>query len=452
MAKYTISPASFRRIYPRHDQKLPHNHDRPLCSRSIDRIFLTCQSTEGLPLYFKDVSPWTSLILAVCLALCANEVGAFSSDRNDNMAVYWGQDSAGHQQRLGFYCDDDTIDAIPLAFLYIFFGKGGEPVMDFSNICSQGTGNFKGTDLADCSFMASDIQKCQKKGKILTLSLGGAIANVGFSSDAQAAGFAKTIWDMFLGGNGPMRPFGNAVLDGVDLDIENGSAAHYSTFVNALRSLAKNSRKRYYVTAAPQCPFPDAQIGNALNNAFFDAVYVQFYNNFCEVSVPSEFNMATWDRWAKTRSPNKNIKVYLGAPASQGAAGNGYVSSQNLINVVRTSQKKYSSFGGVMLWDADSAYTNGRYHVLVKNGIRNRSGSPGDPTSPNPDPTEDPATALPGTPTTPNSPSGPDQTDIPDPRYSGRVKPPATAFAKRSEPTTLSMDSPGKRFSRFFKF
>jgi len=47
--------------------------------------------------------------------------------------------------------------------------------------------------------MASDIQKCQKKGKILTLSLGGAIANVGFDSDAQAAGFAKTIWDMFLG-------------------------------------------------------------------------------------------------------------------------------------------------------------------------------------------------------------------------------------------------------------
>ena len=33
---------------------------------------------------------------------------------------------------------------------------------------------------------------------------------------------------------------------------------------------------RYYVTAAPQCPFPDAELGNALNSAFFDAVYVQF--------------------------------------------------------------------------------------------------------------------------------------------------------------------------------
>lgn len=33
---------------------------------------------------------------------------------------------------------------------------------------------------------------------------------------------------------------------------------------------------RYYVTAAPQCPFPDAKVGNALDNSDFDAVYVQF--------------------------------------------------------------------------------------------------------------------------------------------------------------------------------
>lgn len=32
----------------------------------------------------------------------------------------------------------------------------------------------------------------------------------------------------------------------------------------------------YYITAAPQCPYPDAYIGTALNQASFDAVYVQF--------------------------------------------------------------------------------------------------------------------------------------------------------------------------------
>lgn len=32
----------------------------------------------------------------------------------------------------------------------------------------------------------------------------------------------------------------------------------------------------YYITAAPQCPYPDANIGDALNEAPFDAVFVQF--------------------------------------------------------------------------------------------------------------------------------------------------------------------------------
>jgi chitinase len=53
--------------------------------------------------------------------------------------------------------------------------------------------------LADCSFLAKDIKQCQAKGKIVTLSLGGGSAQVGFNSDSQAAGFAKTIWNMFLG-------------------------------------------------------------------------------------------------------------------------------------------------------------------------------------------------------------------------------------------------------------
>lgn len=33
---------------------------------------------------------------------------------------------------------------------------------------------------------------------------------------------------------------------------------------------------RYYITAAPQCPFPDAYTGPAINQSRFDAIYVQF--------------------------------------------------------------------------------------------------------------------------------------------------------------------------------
>ena len=47
---------------------------------------------------------------------------------------YWGQDGAGNQQSLSYYCEDDTIDMIPLAFLYEFWGAGDLPVIDFSNV------------------------------------------------------------------------------------------------------------------------------------------------------------------------------------------------------------------------------------------------------------------------------------------------------------------------------
>ena len=118
-----------------------------------------------------------------------------------------------------------------------------------------------------------------------------------------------------MGGSSNTRPFGTAVLDGyvqifflcevglisvcsinsVDLDIEGGSTTFYDSFVNQIRSHAAGASKRsvvdytyikslikriviarYYITAAPQCPFPDAYLGTVLNAVGFDAVYVQF--------------------------------------------------------------------------------------------------------------------------------------------------------------------------------
>ncbi|KAI0091164.1 glycoside hydrolase superfamily [Irpex rosettiformis] len=308
--------------------------------------------------------------LMLGLGLLAH-VMAFDRTRMDNLAVYWGQDGANSQQRLSFYCQDDTIDIIPLAFLYIFRGTGGEPVIDFANTCNQWDDTtFSGTDLANCqTAMASDIKTCQSKGKLVTLSLGGATGQVGFSSDSQAESFATQIWNLFLGGSSPTRPFGKVVLDGIDLDIESGSPAHYAAFVKKIKSLAAPTGKSYYITAAPQCPYPDANIGDALNAAPFDAVFVQFYNNYCGLDAPSEYNFATWDNWAKTKSANKNIKVFIGAPASKAAAGTGYVDSATLAKYASDAQAKYSSFGGVMMWDADTAYTNGRFDKSVKTFI-----------------------------------------------------------------------------------
>ena len=61
------------------------------------------------------------------------------------------------------------------------------------------------------------------------------------------------------------------------------------------------------------------------------------------------------DHWAKTQSANSDVKVYIGAPASQGAAGSGYVDMSTLANFATRAQQNYSSFGGVMLWDVSTS-------------------------------------------------------------------------------------------------
>ena len=96
-------------------------------------------------------------------------------------------------------------------------------------------------------------------------------------------------------------------------------------------------------------------MAEVLNAVAFDAVYVQFYNNpSCDVS---NTNFGTWDNWAKTTAPNKNVKVFLGAPADSTAAGNGYVPVGTLGSIAQSTRSQYSSFGGVMLWDASQAYS-----------------------------------------------------------------------------------------------
>ncbi|KZT19142.1 carbohydrate-binding module family 5 protein [Neolentinus lepideus HHB14362 ss-1] len=328
-------------------------------------------------------------IASALLIFGASEALAFTNSATDNLAVYWGQnsygathssDTANWQQNLSYYCQDDTIDAIPMAFLDVFFGTGGEPSLDLANICNvNDDAVFPGTQLPDCSFLASDIETCQSKGKIVTMSLGGATGSNTFSNDSQASAFAQTIWDLLLGGSSSTRPFGSAVLDGIDLDIEGGSTSYYTTFVSTLRSLMNSGSKTYYITGAPQCPFPDAYLGSIINAEGFDAIYVQFYNNYCGLQNyddSNDWNFGTWDNWAKNTSPNPNVKVYIGAPASSTAAGSGYVDVATLGSIAQATKANYSSFGGIMLWDASQAYANGRFDEGIKSYLTGGTAAP----------------------------------------------------------------------------
>ncbi|KAL9978994.1 hypothetical protein ACROYT_G016583 [Oculina patagonica] len=68
------------------------------------------------------------------------------------------------------------------------------------------------------------IKECQKRGKKVLMSIGGATGDGTLPSPAKAKEFVHTLYDLFLGGNGytDIRPFGSAIMEGIDLDIEGG--------------------------------------------------------------------------------------------------------------------------------------------------------------------------------------------------------------------------------------
>jgi hypothetical protein len=45
-----------------------------------------------------------------------------------------GNDPSGWQQPLKFYCEDDAVDVLPIAFVTTFFGVGGKPQINLANV------------------------------------------------------------------------------------------------------------------------------------------------------------------------------------------------------------------------------------------------------------------------------------------------------------------------------
>ncbi|KAK6436483.1 Chitinase 2 [Oleoguttula sp. CCFEE 5521] len=173
-----------------------------------------------------------------------------------------------------------------------------------------------------------------------------------------------------------LRPFGSAAIDGFDLDIET-VATNMVPFAQRLRELMDaDTTKQRYLTAAPQCVYPDVANSALLSSTVhLDAIFVQFYNNPCGVQafVPGAatqeaFNFAAWDTWAKTVSANPAIKVLLGVPGGPSAAGLGYVDASTLAGIISYC-KSFSSFGGVMMWDASQALANGGFLADVKSAL-----------------------------------------------------------------------------------
>ncbi|ORY41636.1 glycoside hydrolase [Rhizoclosmatium globosum] len=277
--------------------------------------------------------------------------------------TYWGQNSGKftngqNQLHLIDYCNSGNFDYINIAFLSIFGNGGGNPAkfhldLDFFGAYDNVNGPVDNATIA--SFLAWGV-------KIL-LSLGG---GVGAYSLAAGSGklFAQTLHNSFFRGTGPDRPFGNAVLDGIDWDIEGGGTdANELVIVN--QYLVANN-PGILITAAPQCPYPDAYLGAPITtpNAGWSFINVQFYNNYCSLAGTPNF-----DVWAAALGP-LGIPIVVGVPGSGPSAPNGgYVSAsvvQTYMQKILADPKQAPLLYGVMTWDASSTTVSG-----MATGLRN---------------------------------------------------------------------------------
>ncbi|CAN6568234.1 hypothetical protein ACFX13_000822 [Malus domestica] len=272
---------------------------------------------------------YLALLISVSLSI---QFGAEAA----GIAIYWGQN--GNEGTLEETCATGNYEYVIIAFLPTF-GNGQTPMINLAGHCDPYTNG--------CTGLSSDIKSCQSKGIKVILSIGGGAGSYYLTSKEDARQVATYLWNNFLGGTSSSRPLGAAALDGIDFDIEGGTPLHWDDLARFLSAYSKKGKK-VYLTAAPQCPFPDAWVGGALKTGLFDNVWVQFYNNPpCQYSSDLSNLENAWKQWI---SDIQATKIFLGLPAAPDAAGSGFIPVNDLISYVLPAIKGSSKYGGVMLW------------------------------------------------------------------------------------------------------
>lgn len=261
-----------------------------------------------------------------------------AASHGGGIAIYWGQN--GNEGNLTSTCATKRYAYVNVAFLYKF-GGGQTPELNLAGHCNPSSGR--------CQSVSTEIKYCQSQGIKVLLSLGGGVGNYTLTSTADAKNVADYLWNNFLGGSSSSRPLGGAVLDGIDFDIESGSTDYWDDLAKFLSDYSK-PEKKVYLSAAPQCPFPDRLLGTAIDTGIFDYVWVQFYNNPpCQYTSGNTANLlSSWNNnWAPSL---KSGKLFLGLPAAPAAAGSGYIPPDVLTSQILPEIKKSTNYGGVMLW------------------------------------------------------------------------------------------------------
>lgn len=318
-------------------------------------------------------------------ALAASASAAFDPTSKTNVVTYWGQ--GANQQRLVETCKNPSIDVVNIGFVDVFpdQGPGGWPGTNFGNACWGDVYEHDGVNTTlqkTCPYIGEDITACQETyGKKVFLSIGGGSPNSYYIvDDASGESFAEFLWGAFgpsSVNDGQPRPFGDAGVDGFDFDIENEispaptdangdtiayQTSGYAAMINHFHDdlFSQDPSKTYYISGAPQCALPDSHYTTVMTTAWFDFMWIQFYNT-AQCSARAGINHIdgqgsddiSFSAWEGSSSRNPSIKYYIGLPAAEAAANDAsYYLTLAEVQQLANRFVNDTGFGGMMLWEA----------------------------------------------------------------------------------------------------
>ncbi|KAL6311545.1 hypothetical protein AAG906_005101 [Vitis piasezkii] len=211
------------------------------------------------------------------------------------LILVWGQN--GNEGTLAEACASGNYDFVNMAFLPTF-GNGQTPMINLAGHCDPYSN--------DCTGLSLDVKSCQARHQ----------------GDALYWGRS---WELLP--LPPRKMLGNC-FGWNYLDIKGGTSQHWDDLAKYLSGYSKRGNK-VYLTAAPQCLFPDAWVGGSLKTGLFDYVWVQFYNNpHCQYTPGNAGNLE--DAWTHQDFP--------------------WPALGDLISTVLPAINDSAKYGGVILW------------------------------------------------------------------------------------------------------
>nr|4B15_A Chain A, CHITINASE LIKE LECTIN [Tamarindus indica]4B16_A Chain A, CHITINASE LIKE LECTIN [Tamarindus indica] len=249
-----------------------------------------------------------------------------------NIVVYWGQGGSDNSEgSLKEACKSGHYNMIVLEEL-ITYDNGRDPDLNLGAHC------------VNCTSLQQEIKYCQLKLIKILLQIGQVTPTKEDTKDTTKDLSQYLDSNFFSGKSGPL---GEVYLDGIDIaSVPEGLNLKFDELVQALNDSATS--RRIYLSASPNCVYPDYYLDKAIQTQKLDFLFVQFF-----YALPCIYTQGLpEDLFQAMKTWTSNVpesKIFMALPATPDL--NGYIPPRVLNKEILPAVTQASNFAGVMIFD-----------------------------------------------------------------------------------------------------